>query len=85
MAQQERIEWNNGDEPNNAVSVFGGGQDVRQPSTPKDQARELHHKFMDEIERYLRTKNICMRIEYSSNAQCDSDDIVFQAKIIMVS
>jgi len=87
------LEWYNGDELNNAARLFHD-KFTRQPTQRMNDARTLHHHFMDELDRYLRARDICLRIEHSgktydglqmSKSIGEDEGLEFEVLLIMVT
>jgi hypothetical protein len=83
-------DWHSDAELNDAATRFHDKY-ARQPQR-LDEARAVHKLFLDEIEQYLRSKDICSRIEYTGSSyegvkvakNADDDDLEFDVMIIMV-
>jgi hypothetical protein len=89
-ASTREQDWHNGAELNDAAKTFHD-KHARQPRR-LDEARIVHKRFLDEIELYLRSKDICSRVEYTGSSyegvkvakNAEDDDLEFDVMIIMV-
>jgi hypothetical protein len=82
--------WHDSERLNTAVRTFHDKY-ARQP--PKlEQARQMHAQYIREIEDYFRSKDICLRIEYSGSSYEGTkvskspydDDLEFDVMVVMV-